>query len=124
MRILVIDDEPNIRALLRRVLGAAGHEILDACNGKEGVKLFESERPDLVIVDMLMPEMDGAETILNLRSREIEAKIIAMSGGSPSLPPRTCLQVGDLTGCTLTLGKPFTRDQLLKAVSTALSDCG
>lgn len=56
MRILVIDDEPNIRELLRRVLGAAGHEILDACNGKEGLKLFELEQPDLVIVDMLMPE--------------------------------------------------------------------
>jgi CheY-like chemotaxis protein len=117
MRILVIDDEPHIRSLLRRLLEPAGHKVSEACNGKEGLRLFELESPDLVIIDMIMPEMDGAETILNLRSGETEPRIIAMSGGTPRLSPHTCLQVGEFSGCAATLIKPFDKKQLLEALN-------
>ena len=66
-RILVIDDDEPVRVSLRRALGMAGYEVVEATNGDEGVRLHREEPFDLVITDILMPEKDGLEVIRELR---------------------------------------------------------
>src|SRR5688572_32264434 len=80
-RILLIEDEDDLRAALRAKLLALGHCVDEAPNGKIGVDRFRVERQDLVITDMLMPEMEGMETIRRLREICPTVKIIAMAGG-------------------------------------------
>jgi CheY-like chemotaxis protein len=118
--ILVIDDEAEIRRWLRRVLEMAGHEVLDAPNGKVGVELYEQKEPDVIITDMMMPEMDGAETIVSIRSRCLDAKIIAISGGSESVAASTCLSVGKVVGALRMISKPFTKEEILEAIGEVL----
>ncbi len=80
-KILVLDDEPSILLMIKKMLEKAGHEVEIALNGKEGMKLFEKNRPDLLITDIIMPEKEGLETIFELRKSCPELKIIAISGG-------------------------------------------
>lgn len=119
-RILIIDDDDGIRRLIRRILEKAGYEVFEAPNGKVGFELYELERPDLIITDMIMPEMDGAETILSIRSDRLDAKIIAISGGSEFARTSTCLRVSELAGALRTLRKPFTQRDMLEAVREVL----
>jgi two-component system, response regulator, stage 0 sporulation protein F len=119
-RILVIDDDAEIRHLIRRILEKEDHEVLDAPNGKIGVELYEQKVPDVIITDMVMPEMEGAETIVNIRSRCLDAKIIAISGGSDFVGAPTCLRVGEVVGAMRTLSKPFTHAEIREAVREVL----
>ncbi|MEK6632652.1 MAG: response regulator, partial [Nitrospirota bacterium] len=64
--ILIIDDEESIRHLLREVLEKAGHQVLEASNGREGLEIYQKHPADLVIMDLLMPDTDGLETTLQL----------------------------------------------------------
>ncbi|MBI5248067.1 MAG: response regulator [Desulfomonile tiedjei] len=121
-RILVIDDDAGIREVIRRTLEKAGHEVFEAPNGKVGIELYEHEGPDIIITDMIMPEMEGAETIISIRSDRLDAKIIAISGGGPSRDISTCLRVGEMAGAARTLSKPFTQEQILKAVQDLAED--
>lgn len=66
-RLLHIEDDPKNRLLVRKLLAAAGHEVVDAATGLEGVRLAGTERPDLVLVDINVPDLDGYEVILRLR---------------------------------------------------------
>jgi CheY-like chemotaxis protein len=115
-RILIIDDNKDVRDYLRRILERGGYEVLDASNGKDGIRIFEDAQIDLVITDMLMPTMDGAETILRLRSLAENPKIIAISGGGASLATDVCLRVGELAGASLALDKPIDRLKLIETV--------
>jgi CheY-like chemotaxis protein len=118
--ILVIDDDAPVRELIRRVLVKDGYEVVEAPNGKVGVALFEQKRPDLVITDILMPEMEGAETIIHIRSHRPHAKIIAISGGSQLLDSSVCLRVGEMVGASAMLVKPINKSDLLRAVHELL----
>jgi CheY-like chemotaxis protein len=118
--ILVIDDDSRIRELIRRVLVKEGYEVVEAPDGKVGVALFEQKRPDLVITDILMPEMEGAETIIHIRSHRPHAKIIAISGGSQLLDASVCLRVGEMVGASAMLVKPINKSDLLRAVHELL----
>jgi len=80
-RILVIDDELPLRRLLRSILERAGHTVLDAADGREGMVLWRREPTDVVVTDIFMPEKDGIEVILELNKVAAKPKIIAMSGG-------------------------------------------
>ena len=66
-RILVIDDEQAFRQMVRQMLENAGYEVLEATDGKDGLRVYEAEQPDLVITDLIMPEQEGIETIIGLR---------------------------------------------------------
>lgn len=81
-RILTIDDEPFIRTSVRDFLEDCGFEVIEAEYGRTGIELFESERPDLVILDLKMPEMDGLEVLEILRRRSPETPFIVASGTS------------------------------------------
>ena len=78
--ILVIDDQAALRALLRTVLENAGHEVMEAPNGRLGLALYQEKPADLVITDILMPEMNGLDMILELTRAFLNVKVIAISG--------------------------------------------
>lgn len=121
-RILIIDDEPLVRSVLRSILERNGHTVRDAPDGRAGLALWRHTPSDLVLTDLFMPEQDGIEVILQLTRIWPQAKIIAMTGGT---------QTGDFTStvapATLLLGaqyilmKPFTKQTLLAAISAVLS---
>jgi two-component system response regulator (stage 0 sporulation protein F) len=78
--ILIIDDEEIIRVLLRSALEAAGYEVTEATNGRQGLELYRHRPTDLVITDILMLELNGLEMLLALTREFIHAKVIAISG--------------------------------------------
>jgi DNA-binding NtrC family response regulator len=111
--ILVIDDQEPIRSLLRAALEGDGHEVLEASNGRLGLELYRERSADLIITDIVMPEMDGLEMILELTSNFLNVKVIAMSGGRESEGP---LYVAKLLGARQTFLKPLDMEKLLSAV--------
>jgi len=80
-KILIIDDETAIAVMLKKMVEKMGHEAKTAENGIEGLQLFDTFRPDLLITDIVMPEKEGLELIIELRRKNPELKIIAISGG-------------------------------------------
>lgn len=111
--ILIIDDEEIIRVLLRSALQAAGYEVTEATNGREGLELYRDRPADLVITDILMPELNGLDMLLELTREFLDAKVIAISGAGEE---RTVLDVAKLFGARQTFQKPFSMPQLLSAV--------
>ena len=109
--ILVIDDQESIRTLLRIALEGAGHKVLEASNGRLGLELFRERSADLVITDIVMPEMDGLEMMLELTRSFLNVKVIAMSGEQ-----RGVLDVAKLLGARQTFEKPLDMKKLLSAV--------
>jgi DNA-binding NtrC family response regulator len=116
-RILVIDDEPDMRAILEKILKSAGHEVILATDGREGVEKYCTSPADLVITDLFMPNQEGLETIGELRRRFPEVAIIAMSGKTAAL---TMLSIAQKFGAIGMLHKPFAADELIAAVEKAL----
>jgi len=119
-RILVIDDEMDIRSLVSRILKQEGHDVIEAADGNEGVRLFRENLPDLLITDIIMPEKEGLETIMELRRDFPNVRTIAISGGGKALDRDTCLQFAKSLGVNRTLAKPFSRQELLDAVEDVL----
>ena len=115
-KILVIDDEDQIRAMLRQALESSGHEVLEAINGKEGVRIYQEQPADLVITDILMPEKEGIETIMVLKQAHPGMPILAISGGGRS-GAMDFLDMARALGADEALQKPFRRAELLEAVN-------
>ena len=111
--ILIIDDEEAVRALLRFALEAAGYEVTEAVNGREGLALYRRGPTDLVITDIAMPEMNGLDMMLELTRYFLDAKVIAISGEGEE---KNVLDVAKLLGARRTIQKPFSMSQLLNAV--------
>ncbi len=116
-RILVIDDDPDMRALLDEMLRAGGHEVVLAGDGRDGVAKYRANRADLVITDLCMPNQEGLETIVELRRDFPGVVIIAMSGKTFA---RTMLSIARRLGAVEDLMKPFQPAELLAAVARAL----
>ena len=117
--ILVIDDDEGVRRLLRTVLEQEGHEVLEANDGVRGVALFGKHRPDLAIVDLLMPEKDGIETIREIRRLDGEARLIAMTGALPL--HESSLRVAERLGARRALKKPMQIREIVEAVEEVLA---
>jgi DNA-binding response OmpR family regulator len=118
-RILVIDDEELILSFLRDLLVEEGFEVLTACNGEEGLALFDTTPVYLVITDIIMPVKDGLDTILELKKKAPELPIIAISAGG-NIPKERYLAVAGYMKNTKTVAKPFTRDEIISAVKEHL----
>ena len=113
--ILVIDDDELMLSFLKERLMYEGFNVLTAINGKEGMKLFNDNQVDLVITDIIMPDKDGFETIIELKRICPDIKIIAMSGmGLGMIKP--CLKTAKFSGAEYALAKPFEISNLLTAV--------
>jgi CheY-like chemotaxis protein len=118
--ILVIDDEQMLRRTLRALLERAGHSVMEAEDGLEGMNLFNTHRPDLVLTDIIMPNREGVETIGEMRRQAPELPIIAMSGGG-SRGGDLFLTLAERLGATATLTKPIRQADLLAAVDRCLN---
>ena len=121
-RILIIDDNQQIQLMLKETLEDEGYEVRVTSNGKEGMHSWHKEPFDLVITDLLMPEKEGLETIMELRRESPTTKIIAISGGLRT----NGLDVFDQLGLAKRLGanrifrKPVSLPDFLKAVEEML----
>ncbi len=118
-KILVLDDEPSILLMIKKMLEREGHEVDLAMNGMEGMELFEKNKPDLVITDIIMPEKEGLETILELRKKHPELKIIAISGGG-RIGPQGYLPSAKYLGADMVFQKPLVQKEFIQAVATLL----
>jgi len=119
-RILIIDDEAQIREMLAQMLTREGYEVEHAANGKVGMKVCREQEIDLIITDIIMPEKDGIEMILELRNDFPQLKIIAISGGG-RLGPDGYLEMAQKLGAHKTFFKPFNRREILDAVRDLLN---
>lgn len=118
-RILIIDDDDYVRRPLRKMLEVAGHDVVEAREGDEGLKLQRDQPCDLVITDLFMPGKEGLQTIRELRREFPGVKIIAMSGGGLDHDV-DFLPYAQMVGALRTLAKPFERTDLLNAVAELL----
>ncbi|HEC44618.1 MAG TPA: response regulator [Bacteroides sp.] len=114
-KILIIDDEPYILLMLKKMLEKAGYEVNLASNGREGMALFEKASADLVITDIIMPDKEGLELILEMKKQRPALKIIAMSGGG-RISPESYLECAKHFGAEKVFQKPFRQKDLISAV--------
>ncbi len=117
LSVLIVDDQVEIRQLIRDALEGAGYRVEEARDGKEGLERYRSKPVDLVLMDIVMPDQDGLEAIMALRREFPEAHIIAMTGASDTIGILNFLDVAKMFGAKRTLQKPFDLRTLLDAVA-------
>ncbi len=120
MRILVIDDDEQMRILLRQVMEWAEYEVYEAADGREGMKMQRQYKADLVISDLIMPEQEGLETISIIKDEFPEVKIIAISGGG-RIGPEAYLPAAKELGADCVFSKPFDVKELVETIKELLS---
>jgi DNA-binding response OmpR family regulator len=118
-KILLVDDDVLVRDSLTFALQDAGHQVVPAGNGDEGLAALERETFDLVILDILMPEREGIETIREIRKTWKTIPVLAISGGDKT-GWSDFLRMASTLGATDTLAKPFTATELVKRVDRLL----
>lgn len=120
-RILLIDDDESVRTMLRKTLVHFGHTVIEARNGKEGLELFPQARADLIITDIVMPEKEGIEVLMELRTKQPPVKIIAISGGGRGSAV-DYLHIAQQLGAAKVLAKPFANEVLMAAINELLAE--
>jgi DNA-binding NtrC family response regulator len=117
-RILVVDDEPVIRDLTVEILRRSGHEPHGVLSARQALELIEEQSFDLVVTDVVMPEMTGVEFLHELKERRPELPVVLMTGGSKE--PERATRAVALGACSL-LYKPFSHAELTAVVKAALA---
>jgi YesN/AraC family two-component response regulator len=117
--ILIIDDEPQIRSMLKLMLERDGYEVVEASDGIEGIRIYRQNPADLIITDLIMPNKDGIGMIIDLKKEFPDVKIIAMSGGGLN-KPEGYLKGAKKLGAACTLTKPIDRNEMLGAIKDVL----
>lgn len=117
--ILLIDDDLLVRSTLEDTLMSAGFKVVTAANGSYAENMMKGNPVDLVITDIMMPHVDGIETIRRLRETHGAVKILAISGGGPNLGTGL-LDLARKIGADRSLPKPFMPNDLLNAVREML----
>jgi CheY-like chemotaxis protein len=115
-KILVIDDEPAVRVLLEILLSEQGYDVILADGGWKGLELFRREHPDVVVLDLKMPELDGVMVLKHIRRIDLNQPVIILTGAAT---PETEQQVRAL-GATEIVKKEYTLDLLGHALKRAL----
>ena len=108
--ILVIEDEDDVRTSIVQMLRSTGFSVVDACDGRKGMAQLRQHNVTLIITDILMPEMDGLEVVIEMRKSHPAKKVLAISKG-PEL-----LQLATALGAHATLAKPIQAGDLLDAI--------
>lgn len=114
-RILIIDDDLNMRETLRDILSGGKYEITITSDGREGISLHKQQAFDLIITDIIMPDMDGIEVIIELKKNHPETKIIAISGGGYYFAD-DYLETARALGADKVIEKPFENKELTDTV--------
>jgi DNA-binding response OmpR family regulator len=117
--ILLVDDSDDVRKLLERGLIRAGHTVITATNGSRGLKALDAGSYDLIVTDIVMPDMEGLQFIRSIRKANATIPIIAMSGGGRGTAD-DYLEMASRFGAAKTLEKPFTLDVLTTAIDEVL----
>lgn len=119
-KILLVDDSSTMLLMEQMVLGSSGYQILTAQDGEAGLRAAVSHRPDLIILDVVMPVMDGLEACRQLRSHEVtrETPILLVTTRSESV----YVQEGFISGCNDYVLKPINTHELLSKVKNLLGD--
>lgn len=117
--ILVIDDEPRMLRVIGEMLKSAGHSVLEATSGDQGIAMIAERSIDLVITDIIMPDKEGIETITEIKQDYPDLPIVAISGGSLK-GAGSYLETAAALGACATLEKPFHSFELLNVVNAAL----
>jgi len=116
-RILVVDDEPEVRQLMEHFLTERGYEVRLAENGRLGLLALDTFRPDVVLLDMHMPEMDGLETLKRIAAREPSLPVIMVTVNDDVETTTRLLQLGAADY----VPKPFNLEYLEQAINIQLS---
>ena len=115
IRVLLVDDDENVRYTLARVLRKAGYEVVEAEEGGEALECLNKQPVDVVVTDILMPGMEGIETIMKLREQAAALPIIAISGGG-RVGLGEYLESAKLLGADYTFEKPFDERELIARI--------
>ena len=118
-RILLVDDDEPTRELFARLLAQRGYQVAEAGNGRTALEQMQQKPAELVITDMIMPEMDGMEFVVALRRVYPGVKIIAMAESGLG-PAENSLKIARALGAHKTLVKPLDPEQLISAVQEVL----
>lgn len=119
-KILVVDDDQQVRVMLRRTLERQGYSVLVADDGLQAVEMFQPGEVSLVITDIVMPEKEGIETIMDLQAKDPHVNIIAISGGG-RINPEDYLNWVRRFGVEYTFTKPVDKEELLAAVAKLMT---
>ena len=120
-RILIIDDDVDVRETLLRLLELDGHRITAPASSRDASAAIEAGDYDLVVTDVIMPEMDGIEVVRLVRKVRPHCPILAISGGSVSMSSRSLLHMVGALGADATVKKPFSRVELQAAIEAVLA---
>lgn len=115
-KLLLVDDDQNLLKVLSLTLEKLGHKVTEATDGEHALQFNEREAHDAALVDLIMPNKEGIETIIGLRKQKPGMKIIAMSGGG-RLSADDVLAVAKAMGANAVLSKPFTNEELVAALA-------
>lgn len=116
MKIMTVDDEPDIRFMIRRILEKAGYEVTEAGSGEECLEKLKKERPDLILLDVMMTGLNGWETLKKIRAKEEWKSIPVAMVTVKSLLPEMQSRSMDIEELVDYVEKPFTREALLNRV--------
>ena len=118
-KILIVEDDDEVRDVLKTLLRDEGHEVSEAADGNAALEEFLRDPADLVVLDIVMPDKEGLETIIDLRRTHPNVKIFAMSGGGRT-SPQDYLDMAKRLGAIEVIAKPFSIDDFLRGVQNAL----
>jgi CheY-like chemotaxis protein len=117
-RVLITDDSLLQRKTLSAIVAEAGHQVETACNGQEALEKIQANPPDCLLLDMLMPIMDGVQVLEQLESREVKLPVIVLTADVQEWLKDRCLELG----VQAFLNKPVKQEQLRQALNKILSD--
>ena len=115
-KILIVDDSGHSRRILRRILDPEGHEITEAVDGESALEQYFLDKPDLVLLDLVMKGMYGVDVLIRMRQMDAQARVIVISA---DIQRSTHTMVKE-EGASAFIIKPFTPDQVIQAVNAAL----
>lgn len=119
-KVLIIDDDAAMRRMMSRVLTDARHQVIEASDGRDGIRKFRAEAPEIIVTDIVMPEQEGIQTIREIRAAGSTVGIIAISGGGGD-DGALYLTIAEELGADAVLQKPFRLAELVAVIDRMLS---
>ena len=115
--ILIVDDAEFLRLRISKMLTESGHEVLEAENGVQAISIYKRESPDIILMDITMPEMDGLTALKEIRSQDPKAKIVMLT----ALGQESIVLEAIKSGAKDFVVKPFERDRVMSAINKLLT---
>lgn len=117
-KILIVDDSALSRRTLRRIIESAGYEVVEADDGMTALEVYFLEKPDLVLLDLVMKGMYGLDVLLKLREMDPQVRVVVASADIQS----STRQMADEGGALGFINKPFVQEQVIAAIESALAE--